>query len=296
MKNRIILVVLVLFIGLSASAQNSINDYKFVVVPLGFDFLNGKDQYRTSTLMRYLLKNEDFEVYFDEEELPKELIENSCLALYADIIKLRAFLTTKLQIELKDCNGKIIFKSEEGKSKLKAYDKVYSAAIRDAFKSIEFLNYKYNPNSILGSKKQAVAKREEIKEDAKEAKATQAEVERLKKEVQDLKKQKELAKLKSEQIEKQQSEAKKLSQQKLKNQKIKVELVAEEVNSNLLYAQPTGTGFQLVDVTPKVVMVLIKTAAPNVYAIKGKNAIVFKEGDVWFYSEDDTKKILNIKF
>ena len=65
-------------------------------------------------------------------------------------------------------------------------------------------------------------------------------------------------------------------------------------------AQEIKNGFQIVDAVPKVVMVLLYTAAKDVYLVKGKSAIVFKANNQWLYSENvegvATSKVLNIKF
>ena len=70
--------------------------------------------------------------------------------------------------------------------------------------------------------------------------------------------------------------------------------------TQIYYAQKNENGFQLVDSEPKIVMILLKTAADNVFTVKGKDAIVFKKDDKWIYSEHsdngEIKKVLNIKF
>ncbi|ARV09201.1 hypothetical protein BTO05_05935 [Winogradskyella sp. PC-19] len=305
MFQRLIFSVLVLLIGLSAFSQNDLNDYKYVVVPLQFDFVKGKDKYRVNSLTRYLFNSNGFKAVFDEEELPKDLFNNRCLAMYADVVKASGVFSTKLQIELKDCYGNQIFMSSIGKTKEKDLKKAYPIAIRKAFESVKFLDYKYNPNSegALKNKQQSTvaSKVENVDTDAEAEKAT-AEVERLKKEVEELKKHKALEKAKQEAEAKAQLELKRKTEEeknKLENEqrkRLELEKSKSITDSDLLYAQPTDKGFQLVDITPKVVMVILKTAAPNVFTVKGKNAIVFKEGDTWFYSENDTKKPLNIKF
>lgn len=308
MYKNILILVLVLFLGLPSLAQNSINDYKYVVVPIQFEFLKGKDQYRTSTLTRYLFKKEGFEVYFDEEELPADLFQNRCLGLYADVLKVSSFLNIKTQIELKDCYGNVILLSKEGSTKIKEYHKAYPVAIRKAFESIEFLNYKYNPDSTVGSERQVITKTKPIQENTEEAQKAKVEVQRLKKEVEDLKRQKELAIAKAEfktkiedDAKKNKTQAKKIEAKGVVDNNTK-ELKESKLNITLevLYAQAIGDGFQLVNAEPKVVMVLLKTAAPNVYTVKGKNAIVFKQDDKWIYSENDgigkITEELNIKF
>lgn len=126
-------------------AQKSINNYKYVIVPYKFDFVNAKDKYRINTLTRHLFKTNGFDVYFDEENLPEDLFKDRCLAMYANVIKEKALLATKVYIELKNCRGAVILKSELGKSKDKEFDIAYSEAIKEAFQSIAFLNYEYIP-------------------------------------------------------------------------------------------------------------------------------------------------------
>lgn len=74
----------------------------------------------------------------------------------------------------------------------------------------------------------------------------------------------------------------------------------QQVKSSVLYAQPLKNGFQLVDNTPKVVMVLLKTGISDVYLVKGKDAIVYKEKGKWMLSNVTTTgnqvSKLNLKF
>ena len=71
-------------------------------------------------------------------------------------------------------------------------------------------------------------------------------------------------------------------------------------SNNILYAQPLNNGYQLVDASPKVVLVLLKSGVPNVYLVKGEDATVYKENGQWILSKTSgtgtEKKVLNIKF
>ncbi|RZN80253.1 MAG: hypothetical protein EVB11_11830 [Winogradskyella sp.] len=288
MFKKLVLIVTVLCISFKGLAQKNINNYKYVVVPMQFDFLKGKDKYRTSTLVRYLFKNEGYDVYFDEETLPEDLFKDRCLALYANVLKPSGFLKTRVQIELKDCYGELIFLSNVGQTKIKEYSKAYPVAIKQAFESVAFLNYKYEVSFEAAKEKESEIrdKFENVKENAEEAEKAKAEVERLKKEVEDLKRQKKEALKKAE-------EAKAIA----KEEALKKEETEKTDKSPVFLAKITESGYQLVNaISGKTEMELFKTAAPNVYTVKGKEAIVFKEGDKWFYSESDTKKELNIKF
>ena len=156
---RLLLLIFIVLIGFEAYSQ-SVNDYKYVLLPTKFDFLSKDDQYRLNTQARFLLKKHGFDVYYASESLPKDLNNNNCLALTANIKKVKAFLATKLVVELSNCYNQVIFTSKEGYSKEKTYKEAYREALIDAFESFNDINYKYN-----GLIKQTVV---EVKEEPKE--------------------------------------------------------------------------------------------------------------------------------
>jgi hypothetical protein len=68
-------------------------------------------------------------------------------------------------------------------------------------------------------------------------------------------------------------------------------------DSNLLYAQPTATGFQLIDSTPKVVMKLFKTSQPNSFiAIKDavQGSLIVKDNQ-WYFEYYQNDKLMSEK-
>ena len=73
-------------------------------------------------------------------------------------------------------------------------------------------------------------------------------------------------------------------------------------NAELLYAQATPTGYQLVDASPKVVFKLNKTSVPTLYtAIKdNKQGILIQRENQWFfeYYENETlfAELVRVKF
>lgn len=317
---HIILLAICIF-SLMGFSQKSINDYEYLVLPLQYDFLKGKDQFRLNSLTRYLFKDEGFTVFFDEEQLPEDLFKDRCKAMYGDVKKVKSgFLKTKLQIEIKDCYGNMLAQSDIGSTKEKKFDKAYAIALREAFESIKFLNYRYSPNT---SKETTTVASKTSNVITEETKAKEAELARLQKEVEQLKLEKE-AKAKAEKetaaeaerlaklrVEKSYEVAKKKmdtlkDKEVATNEKEALKEAKKATNpsasepTDLLYAQAIEGGFQLVDAEPKKVMILLKTAAPNVFSVKGKDAIVFKEDGQWIYSENTgettVKKILQIKF
>ena len=75
---------------------------------------------------------------------------------------------------------------------------------------------------------------------------------------------------------------------------------ASTEDTNLLYAQANKLGYQLVDSTPSVVFILLKSTNTNLYFLKNKNGVVYKVNEKWyaeFYTNDKlVKQELHIKF
>jgi hypothetical protein len=266
-----------------SKAQSNLDDYKYVIVEKQFHFQNEPNEYNLNSLTRFLFKKYGFEAIMENEQFPQDLTKNSCLALQSDVKEVREFLKTKLMVELKNCKNEIIFTSEVGETKEKDFNEAYNFALRDAFKSFETINYRYKPNSnvVALTNKSNTTKSQEI--------------EKLKEEIKTLKEEKPSNKKVSAKVEDK-----------------KVEIVEEvvvvpevkKVNTvkilNVLYAERIDNGFQVVDSTPKVIMVLLTTPKQDAFIVKGRDAIVYKENGSWYLSENNgsktTTKTLNIKF
>ncbi len=135
--------LLTIFITSLSFAQTNVSQYKYVVVPVKFDFLSKNDQYQTSALTKFLFKKYGFNAYLENEKLPDDLSLNRCLALTGIVKDDSNMFTVKNYIELRDCNNKLIFTSKIGRSKSKEYKKAYHQAIREAFITIKGLSYTY---------------------------------------------------------------------------------------------------------------------------------------------------------
>lgn len=134
---------LTFLLGTSVFAQ-SINNYKYVVVPQQYEFLDDVDEYQLNSLTIFLFKKYGFETYKEGLETPAFVYNEKCKTLYADVLDSSNFIRAKLQVILKDCNDKVVFTSEIGDSKSKEYKKAYHESLREAFISIEELEYSYN--------------------------------------------------------------------------------------------------------------------------------------------------------
>jgi hypothetical protein len=135
---------ILLFLATSLSYSQSLNDYKYAIVPSKFDFLKEKDQYRLNTLTKLLMEKYGFVTYFDTDILPTEFAENNCNKLYVEVKNSGNMFSTKLIVVLKDCKNAVLFTSIEGKSREKEYQVAYNQALREAFTSFDKLEYKYS--------------------------------------------------------------------------------------------------------------------------------------------------------
>ncbi|WAC03601.1 hypothetical protein N7U66_09090 [Lacinutrix neustonica] len=126
-------------------AQNDLNEYKYIIVPTKFEFQNNESQYNLNAQLKFLFEKNNFNTLMSSEALPEDLINNGCLSLKANLIDESNLFKTRIKIQLKNCRDEVVYTSNQGMSREKAYKKAYQEAIRSAFESIKTLNYKYVP-------------------------------------------------------------------------------------------------------------------------------------------------------
>jgi hypothetical protein len=278
-----IVYILLFAMGLNGVVNAQLNDYKYIIVPKKFDAFKSVNQYQSSTLIKYYFEQNGFNAVYNDD-LPFDLAANRCLGLTVDFIDNSNMFTTKAVIALKDCNNAEVFRSEEVKSKIKSFEEAYKDVIQQAFLSYMGLDYAYEPQQGQPTETApvTVSFKDDVKTVDNEPKTNVVEQKATM----------------EEQVYKT-VEPKPTTITKGSNKDVVVTAVP---NSSLLYAQPTETGYQLVDSTPKVVLKLEETSMENVFMtnFEGNNAVVFKKGDTWLleYSDNGEKvqKELNIKF
>jgi hypothetical protein len=160
-KYLIFLFLLVSSFGFS----QSVNDYSAVIVPLKYNFLNVENEYRLNTISKYNIQKAGFEAFY-VTEMAEKVKGDKCSLLYLDVQKGNGLMTTKLFVVLKDCNGKVVYQSNIGKSKEKSYDLAYREALDEAFLSVYNLKYKYNN----------ISKANDVQEKLTEAKVQEKDV------------------------------------------------------------------------------------------------------------------------
>lgn len=229
------------------SFAQSVNDYKYVLVPSRFSFNKEPNAYGLNALTKSMLEKYGFVAYMDSDAMPDEVLNYNCNKLYVDVIENNNITNIRLTIVLKDCKNNILFKSEEGKSREKNWTAGYHEAFRNAAKSFDGLHYKYNGSTTQVGRELATAT----------DKSTP-----VSKEVP----------------------------------------IASALAGGMLFAQPILNGYQLVDTTPKVVMVIYSTGSKDVYlaerdAVKG---ILRNDNGQWvfeFYRENKlVSEKVNVKF
>lgn len=277
-----VLYILLFAIGVSGVVNAQLNNYKYIIVPKKFEAYKTVNEYQTSTLVKYYFEQNGFNAVYDDA-LPLELANERCLALEADIEDNSSLFATKLNITLKDCNNVEIFRSIEGKSRIKEFNESYKDAIQKAFVSFSGMKYAYVPKpkeKVEGEAPVTISFKNDVK--AVEEEPTEHIVE-----------QKSTV---DEQV------YKAIEPKPSNITRAVVEKTELPDSSSVLYAQAIANGYQLVDSTPKVVLKLEQTSMDNVFManFNGNNALVFKQNGKWVleYSENGEKvqKELNIKF
>jgi len=146
MTRLVLLLIFTLTYFSTTFSQNNLSDYSFVAVPEKFDFLDERDQYQLNSISKHLFNSNGFHAYFTNE-LPNV---RRCDGVWADVEGSPGFVYTRVTVILKDCNGVEVYRSEEGKSKIKDYNRTYHAALRNAFRSITALNVNQKEITVFG--------------------------------------------------------------------------------------------------------------------------------------------------
>lgn len=129
-----ILLLLAFVFSMSLVAQEN---YKYVIIPKQFSFLNEENQYNLNALTKAFFETEGFAVYYNTDKLPQEIASNRCLVLMADVEESNKLFVTNLNVVIKDCMNKVLFESLKGSSREKEYQKAYTLALRDALTSMK---------------------------------------------------------------------------------------------------------------------------------------------------------------
>ena len=282
MKKIVSILIICCFALLKVNSQTEVNSYKYIIVPLQYKFLKGENKYRLNTLTKQLFLKSGYEVYYDKQLIPADLFEDRCLAMYADVNEIdRGFRITNLEIELRDCKGELILKSDIGRSGINNHEKRFTTALRNAYDTFSDRLF-YQETAKSTSTEEKVVDNKTSDKPLVKSDVTLDVYENSKKVV--------------ETKDTNEKEAESTTEITAGEQ----ETIEEASDNEILYAQEVDNGYQLVNSESKVVMVLLKTGLDDVFNVKGNDAIIFKKDGVWMYSENKENgvklKPLDIKF
>lgn len=278
MKNRIY--YLLLIFAFSYGLQAQLNDYKYVIVPKSFVGFKHENQYKTSTLIKYLFQQKGFNAVYDDN-LPQDLNANRCLGLLVDLNHKSTMFATIASLILKDCNNKEVFVTTEGKSKSKDYTIGYNEAISYAFNSINAISYNYKPADQTEQVSTPVVEKKEVKSEEQKMDLGVANVNT------------------------DQTSAEIVPENKAIAAAVVTTEIAEVPNMEdpeVWYAQQIPNGYQLVDSTPKIRLKVYKTTMPNIYIGINENTkgLVYSKNSKWYFEYYELDKLqieeLAIKF
>lgn len=269
------------FFLMNLSLQAQLDSYKYIVVPKKFDGFKYENQFRTSTQIKFLFSQNGYKAIY-EDQIPTDLAQDPCKAVRVLLIDDSSLLATKVRLGLQDCNGVVVYESEEGKSKSKEYEIAYREAINGAFHDLEELPYSYIPP-------EAVMKSLEAQKDVTPTQAESSDITDTKS---------------SAAMEAVSSDASAVNpamkEAAISGTAVQIETSAGE---EIWYAQATDNGYQLVDSTPKIRMKLVKTAQKDTFIAtvddQAMGMVYKKDGQWWHeYFKDGKTEVrpLKLKF
>ena len=115
----------------------TLSDAAYIQVNKKYEFQDEENEYRLNSTLKSRLEKRGYKVYFLEDGIPDEVKQNPCKVVICELDKGKGWLSTTVEIQLTDCNGNVVAKSE-GNSRLKNRKKAFPEALDKAFKSVTF--------------------------------------------------------------------------------------------------------------------------------------------------------------
>ncbi|WP_336065181.1 hypothetical protein [Mesoflavibacter sp. CH_XMU1404-2] len=264
MKFSKILFIFAVLFSISLSAQDQLNNFKYIVVPNQFKFQKEPGQYRVNGLTKFLLEKQNFTVLLEEDTLPEDAIQNNCLVLKTTAIDDSSMFKTKIKFQFKDCQGKVVYTTEEGESREKKYIVAYNEAVREAFSSLSNFTHKHEVKETENEVEEVIV--------TPLPKVTEAPM------IEEVD-EKEL----DEEIE------------------VPVEEVGQNISNNTLTAEAFGViNYKLKNSQGQTVYTILYSGKEDFYIVKGKDAVIYKINGSWVIATNDNGtlqiKSIDIKF
>ena len=143
MKNWISVALLSVFAITNAQQDNTtpVENYPYIIVQRDFNGFEN-NEFKLKTLLTQQLKDKNYSVFSSvQNNWPEELINNPCLAVTANVVKIKSAFKNKLDVTFKDCKTNII-QTYNGTSSIKEFEPGYQEALSLALKKLPVSNPK----------------------------------------------------------------------------------------------------------------------------------------------------------
>ncbi len=133
MKNYLLIICFICLSTSALTAQSRSEAYVYAEVPYKFSFLSEKNQFQLNILARVLLQDAGFVVYMDVEDKPLEVLKSPCELLKFELEEIDSFMRKRLQFNLVNCYGQVVYTSDVGESRKKKFKESYAEALKATF-------------------------------------------------------------------------------------------------------------------------------------------------------------------
>ena len=127
----------ILFLLCFSSSFVAQENYENIIVPSQFSFFKEANKFNLNALTKSFFEAEGYTVFFDTDNLPRDIASDRCQALLVEVIENNSLFKTRLIIVIKDCTNKVIYESIESESREKDLQKAYTITLRDALSSMK---------------------------------------------------------------------------------------------------------------------------------------------------------------
>lgn len=101
-----------------------------ILISNKFEFQKQPNSYNINNMLKAILTSNNYQVYFDDEPLPVEVLQNRCEVFTGVLLNKRNMFTTKIKLQIKNCQNTILFETDEVKSNEKDIQNAYIETIR----------------------------------------------------------------------------------------------------------------------------------------------------------------------
>ncbi|WP_417429642.1 hypothetical protein [Halpernia sp.] len=126
---------IVLFLCCNVLNAQKLSDYKYIYVPQDFKEFHDNQFDLNSNLVKKLHSKGYEVIQKDRDNWPEELKQNPCEVALVNVVKSGNMFKTKLTLEAKDCNDKVIL-SQQGVSNEKDFELGYNESLQNILKNI----------------------------------------------------------------------------------------------------------------------------------------------------------------